>query len=356
YKQQIQAVENLNKARESEASGYKGQLSNMGFQFDGSGNISNYTQRLEALQNWANSLSGKAKEEAIKQVKELQEIADLYSDLVNNKLPDGYKQISDINNNIVSSQKEIADILKKQKDDFIRAEEEKTKKIKDELEKRKKLLQDGWREEDYQDKLAEGQKKLNELESALQVALRTGNDALVESLRKQIEEQRLALSNTIRDQERENAINQIDKDTEQADKDLQDKIDKINKDLSESQILELVKNGVVDLSNILNNIGDSTKNVRDTFIGVGTIIKDEWIGSIQEFKEEVSSIQLSSLNSTIGVNVKQTPSNQQNPVINITMPFTVNGDVNKDTMEDITEAMEDMKEEIIKEVSQALKK
>ena len=74
YKKQQQAIKNLIAEQKKEAQELKNSLSSQGVSFNSAGDISNYNQILTSKVNWANSLSGDAKEKAIEQVKELERL------------------------------------------------------------------------------------------------------------------------------------------------------------------------------------------------------------------------------------------------------------------------------------------
>jgi len=70
-------------------------LSAQGFAFDSNGDIANLNQRLQAMQNAANRLSGEAKEKAIERVKEVQAEANRYTEITFNMLPDKKQALAD---------------------------------------------------------------------------------------------------------------------------------------------------------------------------------------------------------------------------------------------------------------------
>lgn len=70
-------------------------LSAQGFQFDAGGEITNLNQRLTAMQNAANRLSGEAKEQAIEKVKEIQTEVSRYTEITFNMLPDKKQAIKE---------------------------------------------------------------------------------------------------------------------------------------------------------------------------------------------------------------------------------------------------------------------
>lgn len=291
YNQKRQALEKLQAEQKKELSEIRNSLSGNGFTFDADGNISNLNSKLKNLESWANSASGTEKENRQTTVKNIQSMIDSYKDL-RDKISDINADILDINNTIIDAQKDIASILEEQRDNYIDNLEKETDALKKQLEKRKQLLQKDWDEEDYEDNLAEYQGKVNELESQLSDALRTGDQELIKSVREQIAEAQKELNDFIRDHERDIATDRIDSEMDILDEDLEAKIEEINNKLSDEQILQLVQSGVTDLNSTLDNIANSTKSITSTFATVGTIISDNWIGNLETFKDKLQSISM----------------------------------------------------------------
>ena len=95
-KQQIDAYKKLLKEQQLEANQHKNSLLSAGFKFDEDGNIANYASQLKKLQDYANSLSGEAKEQQIAYVEAIYDIIDAYTDLTNNTIPDTQNTIDDL--------------------------------------------------------------------------------------------------------------------------------------------------------------------------------------------------------------------------------------------------------------------
>lgn len=110
--QKIQALENLRKEQEKEASELKSALSSQGIAFDGSGNITNYSQRLQQLQDQANKLSGTAKETAIANVNAVKDMIDEYTTLTNSTIPGTTNQILEMQKAIENIRKEQEEMVK----------------------------------------------------------------------------------------------------------------------------------------------------------------------------------------------------------------------------------------------------
>lgn len=169
YKKQADAVKKLNDEQKREASELKSYLSKQGVTFDSSGDISNYNSVMSSWVNWANSLSGEAKENAINSTKALEESLKRYDELVNNLIPKQEQEwqslqnsISDVNDsikelyedqlNLVASQeKEIADMIEYYANKKTEAKKEAVQKELDLEKKRLEGLKKSLSEEKVKD-------------------------------------------------------------------------------------------------------------------------------------------------------------------------------------------------------------
>lgn len=99
----------------------KGSLGKHGFKFDANGDIANLNERLKAMQDAANRLSGEAKEQAINNIKNIQEDAKRYTNITFNLLPDKQNALDEIKKTLSSIAKEKLEYkvqLKLDKDNF----------------------------------------------------------------------------------------------------------------------------------------------------------------------------------------------------------------------------------------------
>lgn len=131
------ALQNVKKERQEELQELKNSLSKSGFTFGSDGIIKNYEQRLEALRYWANSKSGDAKESEKDNVENIADNIDRYMQLLLKDIPEVNNEILDLKNTTIDTQKEIAEILEKQKDNYISNLEKETDALKKEIQKRK---------------------------------------------------------------------------------------------------------------------------------------------------------------------------------------------------------------------------
>ena len=347
------ALENLRKEQQKELSELKSQLSNKGFNFNSDGDITNINSQLEALRNNANSLSGDAKENAQESVKAIAEIVERYNELLLDVIPKTADEINDMKNQIIDAQKDIASILEEQRDDYIDNLKKETEALKKELQKRKDLMSQQWDEEDYDDNLVEYQGKINELESQLSDALRTGDQELIKSVREQIADAQKELNDFIRDHERDVATDRIDSEMDALDEDLDAKIEEINNKLSDEQILKLVQSGVTDLNSTLDNISNATKSITATFAAVGTIINDGWISNLDSFINKLQS--LNTITPNVSFNTNGEISARGLGGITVTGgDVIIQGDITEDVLPKVESMIEESNRKLVQELNNVI--
>ena len=110
---EITALQNLQKEQEKERNEIKKTLSNQGFKFDSSGNISNYAAQLKKLTDYANSLTDPDKKESAQaQVQAIAELISAYTELEDTTLPETSLEIENLKNEIEEINKEFEENMK----------------------------------------------------------------------------------------------------------------------------------------------------------------------------------------------------------------------------------------------------
>lgn len=351
------ALEDIQKEQKKELSELKKSLSDNGFKFKDDGTINNANNRLKEIQNWANSSSGSEKERRQGIAKNIQEVLNMYDEL-NKTISSTNSEILDMNNSIIDAQKEIADVIKEQYEEWKSSEEKKTQKLKDEIQKRKDIMNKEWDNEDKQDALDEEQKKLNELMSQRQDALRTGNEALINDLNRQIEEQRKAMNDLIRDNERDNANDKFDEEMKKLEDELESKLEAMDKEMLDEALLGKVQSGATSLSDIFGNINMASNDLNKNMLMVGDSIAS-WSDNLINFTNDLSKIP-----STLGLNLGFTNSlsslvRSANEGVNITSPLislVVHGDFVEEVLPTVQNMIDDASQEIIKEINNGFKR
>jgi TP901 family phage tail tape measure protein len=344
------ALEGVRRERQKELQELRDSLSSKGFGFNGDGTIGNSNGRIEALRGWANSLSGDDKENAKKSVEDIADAVKKYTDLLLKDIPDVTNEIKDLTNATIDSQKEIADILKKQRETAIDNMKKETDALKKEIEKRRKLQNDQWKDDDYQDELKKKQNALVDLNAQLQDAMRMADGELVANIKKQIESAQNEINDFIKGNERDKSNERYDEELNKIDEDLQNRIDEIANKLSDEQILVLVQNGVRDLDNVLNQVNKSASNITNTFASIGTIINTDWINSLDVFENKLNAINGTRLDvNAIAKNNRN--ANGNNGGIKIEMPLTIQGNLTEDILPEVQEMIEDACDNVVKKVA-----
>lgn len=353
-KKQEMAYKNKNKEQEKELSELKNSLVANGFNADGSGRITNANSRLDALTNWANSLSGDAKENAQKNVKAIAESLERYNDLLLNQIPEVSNAILDLKNTTIDTQKEIVELIKKQKDSYIENIDKETDALEKAIQKRKNLRNKEWDENDYRDELKKRQDSLIDLESQLQDAMRMADGELIANIKKQIESAQQDINSFIRDNERDKANERDDEELERIKENAQNKIDEINSKLTDEEILKMVQNGVRDLSSVLDSVGNANKSITSTFTSVGDIIQNDWLGNLDKFITElkgISTVDLN-LNSNVNRNMSNANSKQQIGDINLEYKLIVKGNMDEDVLPKVEKMIKEAKYETMREIGE----
>ena len=261
--------------------------------------------------------------------------------------------MNDLANAVIDSQKEIADILAKQRDEYIENLEKETEALRKEIERRKDILSKQWEEEDARDELDEKQKKLNELEDQLTIALRTGDEELIKSIREQISSAQKEINDFIRDKERDYISDRFDEDLDKIDEDLDSKIDEINEKLSDEELLKLVQGGVRDLSDVLNKIESGSKGVRNAFAAIGTTISETWINSLDTFMDKLNSLSDINLDFNVGSKLSKVMEGFEK-AINITQGnLIVQGNITEDILPTVQNMIDIANNNLINDINAA---
>ena len=226
----IQETKNKLKSMSGEEEKYQNELKGYGFAFNKDGDITNYDEVMNSLQN------SKAKEY----------VEGVYEDWKNihqNEIPNAKKsiqdysnQVKDINKSKLDTTKQIEEeITKIYKDQLDKRKEElqkQTDETKKELEKQKKAYQDSRAEAEYEDKYNEQLQKVQEIQDridALRLSDSLQDKATLADLMKQLNDEQKALNDIVQDE--------IDRSIEQSYDDQMTKLEEANdqaiKDLEE---------------------------------------------------------------------------------------------------------------------------
>lgn len=110
--EKLEATKKLQLEQRNDMLDQKNLLSSAGFKFDKEGNLTNYSSRLKELQNYANSLTGEAKEAQIEYVNSIVDVIDAYTTLANDTMPSTALAIEQLTQEIKDVNKEHEKTLK----------------------------------------------------------------------------------------------------------------------------------------------------------------------------------------------------------------------------------------------------
>jgi hypothetical protein len=347
YKQKQQAIRNNIDEMARERWELRVKLDSAGFDFDSNWNINgNYANRLEQLRNQANSLRGDAKENAIKNVKDLSEATKRYAQLCFSDIPKAEQEWQDLSNSIQEANQKMVDAVADQEKkvfDLIKHYAEKTTKTKqDEIDKQIEQINKLYDNEDKQADMNSKQKQLAELKSEMD-KFEFATDKLGQSKFKQLQNQYKQLqeemNKSIRDTQKEATIDSMNKEKDALSSALEDylKPENINAIIENG-----LKTGMIDIMGQTVSLQQANAQMlKETEVGYTNVNNQ-----IKQWKDNLSTIiammpQLSGVASTLGFNIDRSVSTSVNPTgldvsklvtnitngINISMPLTVNGSV-----------------------------
>lgn len=265
------------------------QISAAGGTFDNNGDIKNRAEWLTKLQKQVNSLTGEAKENKKTEVEALMEVIKQYEELHNNTLPNTQIEYEQLVTTIKELEKDHLKFVTDLQKDISSAIEDELKKrtdvIKTELEKQKDLYNQQFDEENFERQLASEQRKLDEIQQQIDLAMLDTTEAgklYLEQLRQEYEQQEEVINDIIRDKEHELGQNRFDEEMDRIDKELEDALDPKNiADLVNQALVDgfvTIGDEVVELDSLMSQWLDQTG---DGLYAIGDIIESELIDNIR---------------------------------------------------------------------------
>lgn len=306
YKQQQKAIENYINAYKKEQQEIKNSIVSQGAKVDNNGNITNYNELLNSKRNWANSLSGSAKESAISSVKELEESLKRYTELTNNLIPSMEKEWQSLGSTIKSVYKEQAEVISKVEQDIYETikyyAEKSTETKQKELQKQIDLLNKSYDDEAEEEALNKQRQTVTELLNEMakyESSVDAKGKLKYQQLLAEYEEQQAELNNMIKEAQKESMIAGIEEEKDKLDEELEDLLSpaNMNKLIADALSSGMVEIGgeVVDLSKAM------TTMLQETTIGTQTLIQanNELVNSLKESVGLYSNI--ADINSKLGL-------------------------------------------------------
>lgn len=345
YNKKRGAIDNLIDAKKREAKELENKLRANGFNAQ-NGDISNYTERLEAIKRNVNAManSNKAKEKAIADYKKLKEQADKYFEITSKELPNLRKEWIETGKAIRDSQSKIIDMMsdgEKDMTDIIKNQIEKRKKLyeddtnnlQEQLKKQKELRDNQFDEDDYQRNLKEKQDALDKLNQQIESTKRDDSSDGQARLKDLIEKQQEAekdLNSFIRDRQKSKADEMFDKHDELIGKTKDDKLKAMEDTYTEAKISELAKGmiqkGFIELDGQIIKMRDA---INDYYKDQGELFANSSV-KLQEFIDKISITKqsyrdLSNMIKNLGVESQNIIANSGNNIVNL--PKAVRPDI-----------------------------
>lgn len=304
-KQQAQAQQNLIDAYFAEVNQAKDFLKSKGFLFDAQNNLINSTDRLIALKQQANKLSGSEKENAIAMIELIEENIERFTELTNSTIPGLQGEIEELNNSIKDVYQDQLDLVadtEKEIYDVIEYYANKTKEAKlNSIEEQIDALEKLYDLEDKEDDLAEKQNDLANIKNQMDLyenAQDSAGKAKYEELKSQYDELLKELNTTIRDNQKDSIVDSLEAQKENLEKEYEDLLDpsNINKIISDA-----MKNGYIQLGDeVLDLNSATTQYLAETTVGTQNLINanTELLNSYLSVKDILEDI--STLNANLG--------------------------------------------------------
>ena len=363
YKKQQQAIKNLIAEQKKEAQELKNSLSSQGVKFNSVGDISNYNQILTSKVNWANSLSGDAKEKAIEQVKELEEAMKSYDELVNKTIPSQEQEWESLNNTIKDVYKTQAELIADMEKNISETIEYELKKRydakKEALNKEKELYNKEYEEANFEEEMNTERNKLAEIQAEIDKVKNDTSRAgqlRLKQLLEEYEEQQKVINDKIKEQQNQAINDRFDEEEALLDKELEDMTSTEN--LSQ-MVAEAISTGMIKIGeetiNVQNSMNDMLKETEVGFANVA-LQQSEWLSNLEQIKTLYSSI--NSIMSNAGMTIPSYDNISRSRSIGdisiTTGGITITGNADSSTLGSIQDMLDAQAKEIYKNIVKKL--
>lgn len=366
YKKQQQAIKDLISEQKKEAQELKNSLSSQGVAFNSQGDISNYNQILTSKVNWANSLSGDAKSNAIEQVKALEEAMKSYDELVNKTIPSQEQEWESLNATIKEVYKTQADLvasMEKEISDVIEYELNKRyDKKKEALNREKELYNKEYEEANFEEEMNTERNKLADIQAEIDKVKNDTSRAgqlRLKQLMEEYEEQQKVINDKIKEQQNQAINDRFDQEEELLDKELEDMTSSEN--LSKL-VAEAISSGMIKIGNETINVKNSMNEMlKETEVGFTNVAiqQSEWIDNLEQIKSlyaDINSIMNNAgISSLSTYSIGEVSRSRSVNDINITTGgVTIQGNADSATLSEIQNMLNTQAKEIYKNVVKQL--
>ena len=374
------AIKDQLRVMDTEAQDLRSTLSEKGFFFDDTGNITNYAAQLQYLTDQANSLSGEAKQAAIDSVKEVNEQVEKYTDLMTQQIDDATIEWEEMVTEIREAERQLAEMVTDSQKDVGSAIEHYLQKrydaVKTELEKEKELYNDQYEQEEYEDNLKSEQRKLDEIQQQINNLARDTSLAgqlKLEQLKQQYEDQQQVINDMIKEHQKEMTNDKFEDNLNGLDEELENLLSTENLVTMINQALTTGFVTIGDEAIELQGIMDTWMNeTGDGLYALGDILRTELCDNLEVAKglmADMGIIDTSMGNSKINTealnaaNLFNNSSNMLNTdggtpgeaTVTFNAPLLqVDGNVSSDVLPDLEAKIKQAQEEVIAQISKQL--
>lgn len=339
-------------------------LQNNGFSFSDDGSITNYQKRLKELQNWANSLSGDNKENAIESVEGLVDVIERYTELIKDEIPDVVQSWEEMTTAIKEAEREQLDYVTQVQKDITSAIENELRKrtdaVKKELQKQQDLYNSQYDEEDWNRELSDGQRKIDEIKAQINALSRDTSLAgqlKLEQLKNDLIEQETLFNDMIREHEKELGNNRFDEEISNLEDALEEQLTSENLASLVNQALATgfvqIGDSVMELDTLMT---DWLDDFGDGLYAVGDTLKSELIDQLVIAKELMSHIGITSLSNNAGMKSRTIDASGINSSVNLSIGnlLNIDGNLTEDLLPEVEVMLKNASQELLNKISSQL--
>lgn len=339
-------------------------LQNNGFSFSDDGSITNYQKRLKELQNWANSLSGDNKENAIESVEGLVDVIERYTELIKDEIPDVVQSWEEMTTAIKEAEREQLDYVTQVQKDITSAIENELRKrtdaVKKELQKQQDLYNSQYDEEDWNRELSDGQRKIDEIKAQINALSRDTSLAgqlKLEQLKNDLIEQETLFNDMIREHEKELGNNRFDEEISNLEDALEEQLTPENLASLVNQALVTgfvqIGDNVMELDTLMTKWLD---DFGDGLYAIGDTLDSELIDQLVTAKELMNHIGITSLSNNTGMRSRTIDTNGINNGVNLSIGnlLSVDGNLTEDLLPQVEVMLRNASQELLNKISSQL--
>ena len=354
------------------------ELGQLGFNFDKTGNITNYVEQLEKLANSSDNFEDI--KEKLQDYLDIQEdkLPDIISDLVD--LENAYKDVlKEQLNTTKEIEDKITEMYKKQVEDRIDAMNKETNKKVESLKKQQEAYNKYREEANYKDEYEEKLANINDIQRQLDIAMRDTSlqgQKKVQELQKLLADAQKELDKFTQDKIDSDINDAFDKEINNIEETNKNAIEALEKEWSESKIAEMVSQAIS--SGIFEGIDGKVSGLQDAMLefaqetgelfGVmGTVIKSELISNLdiamdtfRDLGNIIKNLDLekfSTLSKGFNVNMRSMPSVANlSPSLVLNAPMIhIEGNADKDVIEDLKSFGDKIVNDVISKISSSIR-